>query len=202
MNYSVKKPRPLPELSYLKERLLYEPNTGEVRWMTRPVEHFKDTAHMTREQNCDKWNARHANKVAGTTTKLGYRQISLDGVLYLGHRLAFFMGNGLEPRLIDHLNGDRSDNRLCNLACVVQADNNKNSSIRSDNTTGIAGVRFTPHISKRSPWRVDGYIGGKLTYVGAYSTLLEAAASRKSWMNRNGYSFRHGTDQPTNTERG
>jgi hypothetical protein len=52
------------------------------------------------------------------------------------------------PEQIDHINGDRADNRLCNLREVTQSLNNANSARRRDNTSGFKGVFFCRQKSK------------------------------------------------------
>ena len=185
----------LPPLSYLRECLDYFTETGNMRWKERPVEHFKDTATRTRKQNCFRWNGIWAGKMAGTVTKEGYRVLSLDGELYKEHRIAFKMGTGREPRSIDHMYGERGDNRLANLACVTHDENLKNQGMYSNNKTGVTGVQYLPKDSKRNPWRATGMANGVYTYLGSHPTLLEAAAVRKSWEIENGFSDRHGKVQ-------
>ena len=67
------------------------------------------------------------------------------GKNFFAHRVIWIMHNGpLDKELVvDHINGNSLDNRIENLRVVKQANNNRNSSIRKDNCTGIRGVHFT-----------------------------------------------------------
>ena len=86
-----------------------------------------------------------AGDVAGGVCKdRGYRQIVVMARHYLEHRLAFFwMTGGWPTGEIDHINGDRQDNRWGNLRDVPQAINKQNlRRARSDSRTGVQGVQF------------------------------------------------------------
>jgi hypothetical protein len=73
---------------------------------------------------------------------------------------------------IDHINGDKMDNRRCNLRFATHAQNNQNKGLRRDSTTGYKGVCF----DKRSG-KYIAYINanGKRTYLGYFKDKLSAA---------------------------
>lgn len=65
---------------------------------------------------------------AGSIAIIGYRYICLLGSKYLAHRLAWFYVHGVWPNgEIDHINGDRADNRIGNLRVVTHAENQHNT---------------------------------------------------------------------------
>lgn len=65
-----------------------------------------------------------AGKVAGTRTLHGYWQISINDRLYRAHRLAWFYVHGVWPaRVLDHIDGDRLNNRLNNLRDISPKEN-------------------------------------------------------------------------------
>lgn len=111
----------------LKESLNYCPDTGI----------FTRLATVGR---CDRWKA---GSEVGHLTKHGYIQIWLDGKSYLAHRLAWFYVTGEWPKeLLDHADGDRSNNRICNLRECDDALNMQNiRRAHSDNSTGLLGVK-------------------------------------------------------------
>jgi HNH endonuclease/AP2 domain len=80
--------------------------------------------------------------IAGTVTERGYIKIRVCGKKYLAHRLAWMYVYGEMPANIDHINGIKTDNRICNLRQATQIENGQNRAIHSKNTTGFAGVYF------------------------------------------------------------
>lgn len=67
-----------------------------------------------------------AGSIAGNTSVHGYRRTQIDGEEVLIHALVFFVAHGHWPALIDHINGDRTDNRIENLREVDAAANSRN----------------------------------------------------------------------------
>lgn len=114
-------------------------------------------------------------QVAGTINKQGYRQIRVDGRIYLAHRLAWLHFYGEWPKAeIDHVNGDRTDNRMVNLRLATSSQNKANAAIRRDNTSGVKGVSYRKDTGK---W--TAYINRKIK-LGCYSTLEEATKVRRA----------------------
>ena len=114
----------------LLEALDYEPETGKFRWR-----HRADRSRY--------WNTRYAGKVTGCIGSGDYLRIRFNGRLYAAHRFAWLYQTGEWPRHeIDHVNGDRRDNRFANLREATHAQNNTNVGKRSDNTSGEKGVSW------------------------------------------------------------
>lgn len=107
----------------------------------------------------------------------GYQYISVDGNSCLAHRLAWLYVHGAWPvEDIDHINGVRTDNRLCNLRSVARYVNNQNRHrVRSDNVaSGATGVSW--HIHSRK-WRARIWLQGVEHRVGLFDTIEEASAA-------------------------
>lgn len=100
--------------------LRYDPETGDITWKVT------------------KGRAK-AGDIAGHIGAGGYREIRVNGLLIYAHRLAYLL-QGLDyPIQVDHLNGERDDNRWRNLRSATNAENSRNSTvIRS--STGVKGV--------------------------------------------------------------
>lgn len=82
-----------------------------------------------------------AGDVAGYVRDNGYRYICVGNRQYSAHRLVWLYAYGQWPsRLIDHKNGDKSDNRIANLREATVSQNLSNGKIRSNNTSGYKGV--------------------------------------------------------------
>ena len=118
-----------------------------------------------------------AGSVAGTTYQtcdgLKYIRIGLLKKYYLAHRIAWLYHYGEWPNVIDHINGDGTDNRIINLRDVTQEENAKNVKRHKTNKTGLSGVSY---YLRESTYVVR--IGKK--YIGRYKVLLDAASARIS----------------------
>ncbi|WPJ52073.1 hypothetical protein RCIP0045_00002 [Klebsiella phage RCIP0045] len=121
----------------------------------------------------------------------GYRVTILNGVKLYQHRIVWEMFNGEIPEgmNIDHINRDRSDNRVENLRLVVQSTNCKNLSKRRDNKTGVTGVRWHKGHKK---WQSDIRVNGKLIHLGYFSDFVSACEARIIAEVTNGFSTNHG----------
>ena len=107
------------------------------------------------------------------------------------HRVVWEEANGPIPdgMEVDHINGDTKDNRLENLRIVTHSDNLKNSKIRTDNKSGVVGVRWDKW---RSKWAVQITSQGKMKPLGRYTDFFEAVCVRMSANNIYGYHPNHG----------
>lgn len=94
-------------------------------------------------------------------------RIRLDGKSYRAHRLAWFYEKKVFPSfLIDHINGNCHDNRMCNLREATQSLNQQNQRrSHSDNKTGFLGVAKV-----KNGYRASIYANGKSNYLGLFST--------------------------------
>ena len=178
--------RPLPPQAYLAECLRYEPKTGKLFWIERPLSHFRD-GHQTSRHNRNAWNGGWAGKEAFTaTSRNGYATGGLDRVIYRAHRIIWMLVHGEEPDDIDHINGDRRDNRITNLRSVSRQENMRNASLRSNNKTGVAGVSRS-----RGKWLAQ-IKGGSKVCLGFFDTFEEAVAARKRAEREIGFHQNHG----------
>lgn len=145
------------QAAQLREMFHYDPQTGE---FTRKV----TTASRAR-----------AGDVAGNIhAPSGYWVIRALGHQYKAHRLAWLYMTGAWPaHTIDHIDGDRQNNRWSNLRDVPRAINYQNKrSARSNSKTGLLGVaicngRYQAKIAKDK----------KTFYLGCYGTPEEAHAA-------------------------
>ncbi len=166
----------LPTPEDLRNALEYDPTSGRLVWRYRA------------ERGAD-WNTRYAEKDAFTTVAGGYRQGRMNGVPMLMHRAIWAIVHGEWPQgQIDHINGDRQDNRLANLRAVSQADNLRNAKMNKRNSTGHAGVYRTP----TGKWNAQIHSGGKSRSLGTYGTFGEAVAARLAAEKAAGFHPNHG----------
>jgi RNase P/RNase MRP subunit p29 len=102
---------------------------------------------------------------AGRVNSEGYRAIKIDGGMYLAHRLVWFYFTGAWPKgQIDHIDGDRLNNRIENLRDVTNGVNSQNlKRAQSNNKTGCLGV--SPN---GSGFMASIFFNGKKIYLGTY----------------------------------
>lgn len=164
-------------------------STGYLYWKNRPVWTFNQGKYDIKRE-AHRWNSRHEGFQAfNTLSKYGYLSGRLSGVSLYSHRVVWAVYHGDFPELwLDHLDGNRSNNKIENLREVSYKDNNKNSSLRSDNKTGCVGV--TVRQSKFIVNIKDCF--GKQIQLGTFKTLEEAIFKRKSAEADYGYHVNHG----------
>ena len=111
--------------------------------------------------------------IAGGLTDQGYSTICIDYKGYRAHRLAWMYLYGYFPKEIDHINGNRLDNRLCNLREVTRSENNQNhKKLRSNNTTGYVGVS---QFKRDNNFLARIVVDGKIKSIGYFDTPEEAS---------------------------
>lgn len=120
--------------------------------------------------------------------KTGYGRVSINGKQHKIHRIIWMHYHGEAPDQIDHINGDRFDNRIVNLRSVTKRQNSINLKLRPDNKSGCHGVNW--HHSNR--WIAQIRDDGKYVYLGSFANLDDAVAARKSGEVRLGYHENHG----------
>lgn len=124
-----------------------------------------------------KWKIRTSNRVkvgdvAGVTTKNGYISISINGVKEYAHRLAWMVYYGETPDCIDHVNGDKTDNRISNLRNTTKGQNNKNQHVaRSGNSLGVSEYKTKSGVRYRATITEDGLF----KHLGSFHSVEDAA---------------------------
>lgn len=161
----------------------YDGITGLFTWKERPASMF------TTERYWKGWNTKWAGKPAFTVScTTGYLSGHILNQQYLAHRIAWLLTFDEMPKVIDHINGNITDNRISNLRSVTQSVNMRNASIPAHNTSGHIGVRLCP---RRLMWIVE--IGrGPGRYVGSYPNIDDAISARKEAALKKGYHSNHG----------
>lgn len=96
----------------------------------------------------------------------------------LAHRLGWLIYYGEWPKdQLDHINGIRDDNRLCNLREATQAQNNANTRMYKNNKSGHKNIKWEPD---RQRYGVFISYDNKLHRLGRFKTLEEAIAVRNA----------------------
>ena len=114
-------------------------------------------------------------KASDNLDSKGYKRVQVNGTRYLQHRIIFLYHNGYMPKFVDHINQDKSDNRIENLRETTKSLNGKNCKMYSNNKSGYSGV------NKRSSgrWQATIRVNNKTIYIGTYDTFIEAVQARQ-----------------------
>ena len=146
----------------LKELLNYNPDTGIFTWK------IKYCRKVT-------IGSIAGHKVIG---RKDYTQIRIDSVLYSAHRLAWFYIYSEWPDYeIDHVNRNKSDNRIVNLRLSCPGPQQFNTGIFSHNSSGFKGVSW--HKATKT-WRAYIQIKGKFIGLGYFKNIDDAVTARKN----------------------
>lgn len=136
----------------------YDPETGHVYWKA-------------------KGSGRIKKKPAGTIEESGYIGILVNGKRIRAHRIAWVIQYGKWPSdQIDHINGNPSDNRLCNLREATNLQNGKNCKLKKSNSSGFAGISFEKFTNK---WKAYIKVNYKNISLGRYLSIEDAVLVRK-----------------------
>lgn len=178
-----------PTADQVRLVLRYEPETGRLFWLVRPLEFFNSkNSHSI-------WNSRFAGKEAFTRlNRWGHRVGSLFDVNHFAHRVIWLMQTGAWPEQhIDHINGIGSDNRFINLRAATPSENQRNKGRNSRNTSGVNGVTWR---SRERKWIAQIRVDGGHKHLGSFDKLEDAAAARAVANVEHGFSARHGLPVP------
>lgn len=141
-------------LSYMKATYVYDPITG----------------HLFSRRNG------RLNRV-GHVSSRGYEHTTVIHRKFVVHRIAWFLTYGNWPPRnldIDHINGNKLDNRIANLRLVTRSENQQNrrkTSSRKQNR--LIGAYLIKKL-KSKPWRSAIKVNGVLTELGYFATEQEA----------------------------
>lgn len=166
---------PLPDTATLRSMFTYCPETGVLTWLPRLDD--------------PRWNRVFAGKPAGGVDGKGYVRIRTEGNNWNAHRVIWKLVHDEEPEYVDHINGNRADNRLCNLRSVSKTENARNTRLKRHNTSGVSGVHWR---TKDQRWAATIHHNGALVRLGQYRLFEDAVAARRAAEIKYGYHANHG----------
>ena len=183
----------------LRRLLRYDAETGNLYYSQRSVEDFLGS-------KCPEKSANHFNKTfAGrrafrSLNDSGYFSGSLNNKTFLAHRLAWAIMFSEEPEMLDHLNGDRQDNRIANLRAADAKKNSQNFGVRSDNKSGISGIwRKSPKAWGRC-WVVVKSEDSRIIGRKSFHCIGEAIRYRNADLRGRGFVHGHGIRPSSNAQ--
>jgi hypothetical protein len=170
-----------PEL--LRQLLSYEPRTGKMFWLPR----IKSC--LITQKTASAFNTRCAGNEAFVHYCAGYAYSSILNIpSWRRSRVAWAIHYGEWPvGQIDHINGVRDDDRICNLRDVSHKQNGYNQGLKKNNRSGVTGVR-----AKYGKWRAEIMVDGKSKYLGSFKEIEGAIEARKNAEIKYGFHPNHG----------
>jgi hypothetical protein len=122
-----------------------------------------------------RWN--NTGKVAGYINDRGYRVIELSGKRFKAHRIAWTLFHGKPPvGEIDHINRQKSDNRIDNLRDTNTKGNMQNRGLQKNNTSGHRGVVWH---KRDAQWRARIKVNNIQHHLGAFDKFEDAVTARQ-----------------------
>jgi hypothetical protein len=107
-------------------------------------------------------------KEAGYDNGSGYKKVSIYGKQYYVHRIIYLMQHGVMPKLIDHIDGNPSNNAIENLRETDSSTNNFNSAYKDKNKSGYRNVFYN---KDRGKWTIYITINKKTKFFGSYDDV-------------------------------
>lgn len=137
----------------LRELLEYDPATGDLIWRVSRGNGVRGAV---------------AGRVRASD---GYRDLGIERKYYMAHRIVWALCKGEMPDgILDHIDGDRLNNRIENLRLSDNSLNQANAKPRR-NSSGLKGVTWQKSNKK---WQASIKVRGKSIYLGSYDTPEEA----------------------------
>jgi hypothetical protein len=146
----------------LREVLDYNPDTGIFRWK------IKSSKSLS------------IGETAGCTRADGYVTIQYNAIPYLAHRLAWVYTHGELPStsIIDHVDGNPSNNKLNNIRVCAPTQNQQNRRVNSNSISGFKGVSW---VEERQKWKARTWLKRKYYFLGYFDTKEDAIKAHQSF---------------------
>lgn len=109
-------------------------------------------------------------------TSDGYTDVWVGGRMLKAHRVIYALVYGEMPDEIDHINGNRSDNKIENLRAVSRSENNHNYKMLKTNTSGFQGVYWN---TQRQKWMAYIKVNNRMINLGRFKDRDDAVQARK-----------------------
>ncbi len=156
--------------------LEYDKENGELKWKPR---------------KSSRWNARHSGTKAGCiSSSNGYLTLSINNQKYLSHRVAWAIFYGEWPAgQIDHIDHNRTNNRISNLRCVTHSENGKNQKRRARTRDGEMGITKRQDTGK---YQVRVCANGTRKTIGCFCSIEAAISARNFAYQELGFHKNHG----------
>ncbi len=118
-------------------------------------------------------------KKAGSSQSNGYEMMMINRRRYYMHQLVWLWHYNEVPHKLDHINGDRADNRVENLRPATDSQNGWNRKVHTNNSSGYTGVT---KVKDRNKWVANVTHHGETFYLGRFDSPEEAAKAYDSFI--------------------
>lgn len=173
----------------LNSLLSLDEETGKLFWKERSADKFSSRCGKN-HAFAKTWNKKFAGKEALACEVKGYLRGSIFDKRYEAHQVAFAIANQRFPiSSIDHINGNRKDNRPCNLREADRTMQARNAATPSTNKSGIVGVCWD---KSRNKWAAFIHLNNRIKHLGRFNDFQDAVARRKSAEKEHGFHPNHG----------
>lgn len=143
----------------VRDVFLYDAETGVFRWRN--------------DRKCGRGRIKaKAGDITGNVAGNGYVRLWINGSTYAAHRIAWLYVYGKHPEHdIDHVNGNRSDNKICNLREATRRENMGNARAHADGTSKYKGVGWS---KQKRKWRARISYAGSEVHLGFFDDERQA----------------------------
>lgn len=158
-------------ISDIRALISYNPITGDLSWRDRVGGGVGASPGV---EYARKWNFRHSGKPAlSIIDDKGYKHGRVLSVNIKAHRAAWAIYYGYWPEVfVDHINGDRSDNRIENLREATRSQNARNRVSTKNSTSRYLGVHWN---SRDKIWESQISDGVNVMRIGKHNCEIMAA---------------------------
>lgn len=139
----------------LEEKFDYDPVSGHFTWK------FTNSQHVQGQR-------------AGFLGAWGYWTLYHEGKHMKAHRVAWYLTHGEWPSMIDHIDGDRTNNSLSNLRIASYSQQNCNRRKPRNNSSGVKGVSWNSQAEK---WQARVQADKRVKFLGYFESVEEASAA-------------------------
>lgn len=152
-----------------------------------------DTGIFTRLVNFG--TKKKSGEIVSNISSSGYSNITINYKNYYAHRLAWLYIYGYFPKnQIDHINGIKSDNRICNLREADNCKNQLNTKLQSRNSSGHKGVSW---LKSKNRWRVLCSVNKTRYYLGLFKNIEDAKSAYDNFAKIHHGDFYRDASHPT-----
>lgn len=153
----------------IKAAVSYEPETGRFFWLPRTADWFAGD-----QARANTWNKKFAGKETFLSNDKGYRRVCIFDKFIYAHRAAWAITHGYWPEgEVDHIDGNRANNRLTNLRPVTRLQNMSNFACHRAGKH--PGIRW-----KNNRWLATIAKDKRSYHLGSFTNLDDAIAARKA----------------------